>query len=554
MMTRAKRDSPATGDLPSMPNRAIAIKSEEELLEYLEELLDVERHSEALCNLPEYSPEERQLPKAMRMRRVGRLETFYQTLPRDYEVLNALIRCIINGYEYRPRRSRPDITETPPRNVEKLVKRSIESVRYRPIRFQDLGPTSAPMASLLGLSGLGKTHTIHNALTFIPQKVECPDGVIQVVWIYVQCSPYGQLKEALRDIILAIDNLAPTEHIKEVSKKAGTDELGLKVRKLCEHHRVGIIVFDEIQNALVQRGVTQHAVLNFFVKLNNRDNNSNNTSDVSSDNGSLIPIFFLGTSNAKQLLKETVYSLRRAEKYGEYEWAPCGLNTEWNNFFSALWEYQWTKKFAKPTPQLSLALHDLSQGIFGIATCLFQLAQIHAIEHGMEELTPKLLYEVFEQRMSMLIPVIEGIRNGDVDKMSRYEDIIANELKKIRGAISSKTGNGTTTEETPKELSEEAAKASTNYSEAKTFLDKIFSEEEKVVALRELLDIWRETKGLLASSALVQKVHGRILKERRQNLKHSSPGPSKDVKRPTPTFEEVIKRAKDSAKNSQKGR
>ncbi|MCO4861240.1 ATP-binding protein [Cupriavidus sp. WGlv3] len=553
-MTRAKRDSRATGDLPSTPNRAIVIKSEEELLEYLEGLLDVERHSETLCNLPEYSPKERQLPKAMRMRRVGRLETFYQTLVRDYEVLNALIRCIINGYEYRPRRPRPDITETTPRNVEKLVKRSIERVHHRPIRFRDLGPTSAPMASLLGLSGLGKTHTIHNALTFIPQKVECPDGVIQVVWIYVQCSPYGQLKETLRDIILAIDNVAGTEHMKEVGKRASTDELGLKVRELCKHHRVGIIVFDEIQNALAQRGVTQHAVLNFFVKLNNRDINSNNASDVSSDNGSLIPVFFLGTSNAKQLLKETVYSLRRAEKYGEYDWTPCGLNAEWNIFFSALWKYQWTKKFAKPTPQLSVTMHDLSQGIFGIATCLFQLAQIHAIEHDIEELTPKLLHEVFEQRMGMLIPVVDGIRNGDVEQMSLYEDIIANELKKLRGAISSITGKGTTTEAYPKEMTKEAAEGSTNYSEAKAFLEELFSGKEKEIALRELLDIWKESKGRLAASALVQKVNERILKERRQCLKHRSPGHSTTVERPTPTFEKVIKRAKDSAQNTQKGR
>lgn len=494
-------------------------------------LTDVENCKSSFSNLPPFSARERALSKAVRMAKLGTLETFFQTLERHYAIVNTLYACLITGYLYREecgvtegrrradwlRRNADDVAPEE-EHISQDCSNSLYGKGDSAVRFEDLSPSSAPMASLFGLSGLGKTLTLKNALTFLPSVLPHPDGTLQVVKIYVQCSHDGQLKGCLKDILRYIDEVANTNYESEVGERATVEKLGAKVLRVCKLHYVGIIVLDEIQNGLVQKGVAQRAVLNFFVKLNNI---------------SLVPIFLLGTPDAKLLMKDTLYSVRRPARWGSFEWRPCGLNEEWDTFLSSLWIYQWTSGFAPLTPELRFVMHDLSQGIFGIATCLFQLAQARAIQYDVECLTPELLREVAAEELGILAPAIDALRTSDVERLTQYEDLVGEGLDRLQRTVQNRI-DATTAPDQDSTKTRPASHQARQFAEAEAFLTEHFP-DNRPETLRLLEEIWRDSPSL-GASALVQKVHNLMLvkqnKRRRKRQAQPSTSSSRDKHAP----------------------
>ena len=98
-------------------------------------------------------------------------------------------------------------------------------------------------------------------------------------------------------------------------------------------------------------------------------------------------------------------------------------------FTDSLWKYQWLRK---SDPALSEELRqcwfDLSQGILDIVVKLFVLAQIRAIESGLERITVKLLKTTFQEDFKPIHKIIDVLRSGDARRIAEYSDLITPEV------------------------------------------------------------------------------------------------------------------------------
>lgn len=67
---------------------------------------------------------------------------------------------------------------------------------------------------------------------------------------------------------------------------------------------------------------------------------------------------------------------------------------------------------------------DLSQGILDIVVKLFVLAQIRAIESGLERITIKLLKTTFQEDFKPIHKIIDVLRSGDARRIAEYSDLV----------------------------------------------------------------------------------------------------------------------------------
>jgi hypothetical protein len=436
-------------------------------IELLKPFPGAEAAKSSLSNDPDYSPPDPSVPKWVRIVKLAALSTFYQVQNFHYPVIDAIHYSMVAAYKYRAPydsgRNRPNYLrqENP---LPQIISKG--KTRRRPgrsslsdenplggdlivTRTASLAPVSAPMFCLLGTSGTGKTITILNALSFQHPVIKHPNGELQIPYIYVQCSHDGQLKGTLLSILDKIDYLADAKHAEEVGRSATAQELGRKLKKVCKKYHIALIVVDEIQNGLVQRGTMQLAVINFLVEMNNELG---------------VAIFLVGTEDAKELISSTIYFGRRAGIFGYDEWKPCEFDECWEIFVTALWRHQWTKKSISLTPALSAVLHNLSQGIFGIAVCLFVLTQMRAIENDIDCISVELLDSTYENEFGLLKAALEDIRNN-TSAVSKYGAVITEQLLALQHNIAQKAAGAQKidTDQQSSELSKAEEFIKTNY-------------------------------------------------------------------------------------------
>ncbi|CAG2159211.1 ATP-binding protein [Cupriavidus numazuensis] len=462
---------------------------ESSILEELPCLLDSESYETLISVYPEYKESERRLPKSSRIALLNTIETFFQTMEHHYEVIDTIYTCLVAGYQYREQMG---VTRGKGR-VQWLRRRtddefSIGTEVNRPLEGPESAPFGSPMACLLGISGLGKSRTIKRALEFLPVKIVLPDGTLHFPCIYVQCAHDGQLKGTLKSVFRAIHKAGGPDYLSLMGSNPTVERLKDKLIKVIGIHLIGIIVIDEIQNGLVQKGIHQLAVVNCFVELNNT---------------AQVPIFFVGTPSMKSMVADTVYGLRRAGKNGAIFWEPCDLNGNWENFISALWIYQWTSKYTKFTGELSYLMHDLSQGIFGIAVSLFILTQRRAIENDIDRITPDLLREIAEEKLFMVAPALQALRTNDTVAMAKYTDLLDQGQTGLHKSSRS-------TPDIPDAGEEYRAKchSKAQYEDAKLFIEKNLNSDKQ--AIIDLQTIYTQDPNL-RSSTLVHKVHKLML-------------------------------------------
>jgi hypothetical protein len=340
-----------------------------------------------------------------------------------YEKIDLAIRN-----EYMTRNpSNPSVTERLQSRYELLQRGNIE--RESAISFNMKHSSSC--TSVVGPAGTGKTTAAQKICSIYPKVIRHPEfNRTQVVHLYVDCPFNGSLKMLCLSILNALDKALNTNQYGYLRKKrTDTESLILEVSQAVDRYSIGVLVIDELQHMKV-KSKDEELLQNFFVKLVNEAG---------------VSIVLVGTTQVYQENLSVFRFARRMDGFGSVEWDPLlrhsGTPEEymkfWHKFSENLWRQQVLRNADKELPsEVETLWFDLSQGIVDIAVCLFILCQMQAIRDRTERITPNLMRKVFERNFHATRPMLEALKNGDIDEVLTYKDLSLPCIEKFSVQIS----------------------------------------------------------------------------------------------------------------------
>jgi hypothetical protein len=380
------------------------------LIEALPSITSVSECLDAIQYLPPFDLEDRNLSLVERHQLLGNLVNLMIPLERHAELAMAMDSMLRNGYVGRE----PETAQRAKRfQIIYDKQKSGET-------FRQSATTRTPQisASLIGLSGMGKTTLVQRFLAAYPQVIYHSElHLYQVTYLHIEMPSDGKsIKGLAHGILVELDRLIPgASYYEEYANrgKTGADTLMRSVARLMHLHCVGLLVCDEVQN------------------LSNslKGGDTVMTELVSACNDLGLPILFIGTNKAAQVLTRDFRQSRRSTGCNIAPWdrlpefVELGEVNEWEEFLRMLWSYQWTKKPVPFNPAFSRAIYFHSQGVIDIAIKLFAAAQSMAMNDGSEQITVGHIDYAFAKYMNLLAPMIEALRENDLAALSRCEDI-----------------------------------------------------------------------------------------------------------------------------------
>lgn len=382
------------------------------LIEALPPINDLEQAAMHLRGtMPSCSDADRMLPTKLRLHALGRIKDMFFPLPVALDLEQRFSRMIRRGYLSR-NPVEPGARGTLLERIRALeaAQTSGQLISQRPAYYTSQGST------IIGVSGVGKSTTIMRILSTYPQAIGHKDYPkdpsftdVQLVWMQLQCPARASLKGLCKSFIDEVDRLIGTEYERLYRPRTATaEDLAIAMSRIAANQHLGVLVFDEVQNLLTGTSISADEILNFFVELVNRMH---------------VPIVLVGTPKAKRLLKE-VRQARRGTGEGDLTWEPMReSDTEWNMFTKALWRYQYVRNPVKRTEELQHVLFEESQGIADLSVKIFILAQVRSMLAKVETLDEEFIRDAARKDLSMLQPLLESLRIGDLEALNRYEDV-----------------------------------------------------------------------------------------------------------------------------------
>lgn len=300
----------------------------------------------------------------------------------------------------------------------------VQSGDLSTFRFEEAKSTAQSML-LIGCSGSGKTTSLERILDTYPQVIYHPDfNLEQVVYLKVDCSHNGSLKEICLNFFRALDKALGSNYEKTyaLKRRNGTETLLALMAQKANAHALGLLVIDEIQHLSRSQSGGSQEMLNFFVTMVNTIG---------------VPVMLIGTPKARNIFEADLRSARRGAGLGAIFWeplvqgAPKKRNPEWVAFTNNLWKLQLLQnRDALLTDEVSDVWYDLSQGVMDIVVKLFVLAQLRALALQKERITTGLLRQVYIDELKPVHPMLEALRSGIPEKIARYSDLMLPKMDK----------------------------------------------------------------------------------------------------------------------------
>lgn len=321
-------------------------------------------------DLIEKSPQERR-------NYLTELTTWFQPMDYMYNLYDMLHRAMSATYQ----------TKTIIESVRQLneIYMDFRTGKERTLNFS----TQAYSGAVLGVPGIGKTSTIQRCLNTMPQVIihmKYRDEQFytkQINYLIVECPSDCSVKTLAFNILSAIDRAIGSEYFTRAASQSMTaSAISTKLKIICMNHHIGLIVIDEIQNAVLTATKNKQIkpLIKFLVELTNETSTG---------------ICFCGTLEAEELFMKQEHLKRRTRGL---RLLPMKFDMTYRKFISSLWEYQATLQRAELTEKLMKQIYDLSAGIPAYIVKIFQEAQAQAILSGKEKIT----YEVIKQAVSYL--------------------------------------------------------------------------------------------------------------------------------------------------------
>ena len=248
--------------------------------------------------------------------------------------------------------------------------------------------TQADSGSILGVPGIGKTSTIRRCLSVMPQTIEHteyqgqPFYRKQVLYLLAECPSDCSVKTLGYNIITALDRAIGSGYMDSLSalRSSSASAIATQVKILCMTHHVGLIIVDEIQNAVVTARKNRQVkpLIKFLVEL------TNDTSTA---------VYFVGTPLAEELFIAQEHLKRRTRGIRLLPLRPDGTYRE---FLQSIWPYQYTPQSAALTDKLANKLYDHSGGIPAYIIKIFQESQAQALIQGRSSIDEKIMQRAID--------------------------------------------------------------------------------------------------------------------------------------------------------------
>ena len=325
-------------------------------LEAMPDMLSPEQFARSIASYPpiphdlaEMSPEERRglLPS---------LASIYVPMPFQYAIYDTLYRAIATTYRTA------DVVEST---------RAINA--YYCGRATNYA-TQADSGSILGVPGCGKTATVHRCLSTMPQVIEHmeyqgqPLFCKQILWLHVECPSDCSVKTLGFGIMAALDRAIGSKYLQSTQglRSASASAIAVQTKILLTNHHVGLLVVDEIQNAVLtaRKNRQEKPLLRFLVELTNE---------------TMTSIYFVGTPVAEELFVIQEHLKRRTRGIRLAPFKPDGAYLD---FVRKIWPYQYTAQMAELTTSIGNKLYDCSGGIPAYVIKIFAEAQAQALLTG----------------------------------------------------------------------------------------------------------------------------------------------------------------------------
>lgn len=390
----------------------------------------------SLSLAPDFQLEQRQWSNHHRVQQIKGLGNFMVPLTRHLALARMLDTMMREGYVCRAPRTKARIA-----NLQKLYELQKDGKTFSQtattVGMQD-------SASILGPSGMGKSTTVRRWLAQYPRVIFHDSlDITQVTSIHVDISSDGNSVKALAiSIITQLDNLLPDHDYHKLyltnTARTSTESLIHTVGRLLTIHHVGLLVVDEVQNLCNSKKGAQVVMTELVTMCNMLS----------------VPILFVGTNKASKILAADFRQARRSTGLGVTSWSRLPRHdaktetqfiamtkepdSEWADFITTLWSYQWVRTPMSLTPALLDFIYLCTQGVLDLAIKMFAIAQVRAINDGDEELSKQALKYVYETDFKLLHPALEALANDDISALSQFGDIAPLNLDEQLDSLASK--------------------------------------------------------------------------------------------------------------------
>lgn len=316
-----------------------------------------------LHDLAQMSPEERRglLPS---------LASLYVPMPYQYAIYDTLYRAIAMTYHTA------DVVE------------STKAINAYYCGRATNYATQADSGSILGVPGCGKTATVRRCLSTMPQVIEHteyqgqPCYYKQVLWLHVECPSDCSVKTLGFGIMAALDRAIGAKYLQSTQglRSASASAIAVQTKILLTNHHVGLLVIDEIQNAVTtaRKNRQEKPLLRYLVELTNE---------------TMTSIYFVGTPLAEELFISQEHLKRRTRGIRLAPFRPDGAYLD---FLNKIWPYQYTVQMAELTTSIGNKLYDCSGGIPAYILKIFTEAQDWALLQGRSCVDEKTIQQAVE--------------------------------------------------------------------------------------------------------------------------------------------------------------
>lgn len=248
--------------------------------------------------------------------------------------------------------------------------------------------TQAATGSILGVPGVGKTSTIRRSLALLPQVIEHTEYMgkpffgKQVLYLTVECPSDCSVKSLALNLVSALDKAIGSNYLYQIVslKSVAASAIASQVKILCLTHHVGLLLIDEIQNAVTtaQKNKQIKPLIKFLVEL---------------CNDTCTSVFFVGTPVAEELFISQEHLKRRTRGIRLLPFKP---DRTYRSFLKELWNYQLTPTTAPLNEKMANKLYDFSGGIPAYIIKIFQESQAQALLQGRSCVDAKVMQKAID--------------------------------------------------------------------------------------------------------------------------------------------------------------
>ena len=348
-------------------NMVAAIYTEGEynnlFIEAMPEMLTPEQFFEKIQSKPERIEKIHTKSREERRRLVMNIYRCFYPMDYMYHIYDLLYRAIITNYLSKS-------TKEVIRQINAIHDGRSDNLEYT---------THSYSGAILGAPGIGKTSTIKRSLSTIPQVIIHSNYKgqkiyeKQITYLIVECPSDCSVKTLAISILAAIDNAIESEYayaLPRSIKEHTTGRLVERVKIACLRHHIGVILIDEIQNAVATASKTKqiNPLIKFLVGLTNE---------------ACVSVCFCGTLQAEELFNLQEHLKRRTRGF---RILPLKADITYRRFLSEIWKYQVTLKKSELNDVIANQIYDYSGGVPAYILTLFAEAQIQAILSGEEQI------------------------------------------------------------------------------------------------------------------------------------------------------------------------